>query len=262
MLPSRPTLFLALLLISASVSDAQIAAPEADPDIVTDRPDITESSIVVPRANLQFENGWTWTRDQGTETIDASETLVRLGISSRTEFRLVAPNYLEQGSGGVAPSGFGDAAVGFKQQLGPLPGDLGLSVIVGLSLPTGSARASSHGFDPFIKFPWSKGLKRGWSIGGMQSFFSSTQERARNFTWEPTFYVEKELVKQLAAFAEYAADLPTLGHLRQVAHFGTTYRITAGQQFDFHFGFGLSRAAPAHFFALGYSFRVGRLWGR
>jgi hypothetical protein len=36
-----------------------------DVDIVTDRPDVTESSIVIPNGSFQLENGFTWKRDQG-----------------------------------------------------------------------------------------------------------------------------------------------------------------------------------------------------
>lgn len=67
--------------------------PSADPEIVTDRPDVTESSIVVPKGSLQFENGLTWTSDHGQSALDLSETLARFGISRLTELRFVVPNY-------------------------------------------------------------------------------------------------------------------------------------------------------------------------
>ena len=229
-----------------------------DPDIVTDRPDITESSIVIPKGSIQLENGFAWTSDHRTGTLDASETLIRLGVSNRFELRVVAPNYLGNLSG--SPTGFSDIAIGFKQQIGPLPGDIDLSVIVALSLPTGAAPISSHGFDPFLKLPWSKELKSGWSIGGMQSLFWYTQDKERNLTWEPTLYLERELDKHADVFCEYGADFPAFGGPRHVAHFGAAYKLTPKQQVDFHFGFGLSPAAPERFFAGGYSFRIDGLW--
>jgi hypothetical protein len=36
----------------------------------------------------------TWTNDRGKQTLGFSETLVRLGVSRRTELRFVAPNRL------------------------------------------------------------------------------------------------------------------------------------------------------------------------
>ena len=104
--------------------------PPVDPEIVTDWPDITESAIVVPKDSLQFENGATWTSDRGQTPIVLSETLVRFGISDRTEFRFVAPNYFDSLTRPNSTSGFDDIAVGMKRQLSPLPGDVDLAVIV------------------------------------------------------------------------------------------------------------------------------------
>ena len=233
----------------------------SDVDIVTDRPDVTDSSIVVPKGSFQLENGFTWTRDQGDTSVDFTETLMRVGVSERTEVRLVVPNYEAGISGSPGRSGFSDIAVGVKQQLGPLPGQFDLSVIATLSLPTGAERISSHGFDPFIKFPWSKEIAKSWTIGGMQSFFWNTQGGRRNPTWETTFTAEREITKVLSAFAEYAGDFARHGGSQQIAHVGAAYRLTPKQQIDFHFGFGLSPAAPNRFFAFGYSIRLDDLFG-
>jgi hypothetical protein len=186
---------------------------------------------------------------------------MRFGVSTRTEVRIVVPNYLG-GISGPDATGFGDIALGLKQQLGPLRGGFDLSMIIALSLPTGARRVSSHGYDPFIKFPWSKELKAGWSIGGMQSLFWNTDSGKRHGLWEPTFYIEKEITKPWGAFVEYAGDFAQQGGQKEISHFGTAYRLTPRQQVDFHFGFGVSHAAPRHFFALGYSFRIDKLWGR
>jgi hypothetical protein len=240
----------------------QSQPPAADPEIVTDRPDITESAIVVPKGSLQVENGLTWASDHGRTAFDLSETLVRFGVSQRTELRIVVPNYLEALTGLGSASGFGDVAVGMKQQLGPLPGEFDLSVIVAVSLPTGADRLSSHGYDPFVKLPWSRDLQQGWSIGGMESLFWFTEDRRRNLTKESTFYIEKQITKPWDAFAEYGGDFAQRGGSKEVAHFGTAYKLTPKNQIDFHFGFGLSHATPSRFFAVGYSFRIDNLWKR
>jgi hypothetical protein len=240
----------------------QNAPPPAIPEINTDRPDVTEASTVIPKGSLQLENGMTWTNDHGTQTLDLSESLLRIGLADRTELRVVVPNFLAGLARTGGATGFGDMALGMKQQLGPLAGDIDLSVIVALSLPTGANRISSHGYDPFVKFPWSKDVKAGWSVGGMQSLFLYTDASRRNPTYETTFYLEKQLTKRCDAFAEYVGDFARYGGSSQIGHFGSAYRVTETQQVDFHFGFGLSHAAPSRFFAVGYSVRVDKLWGR
>ena len=72
----------AFCLLLAQFAHAQ--TPVKDPDIVTDRPDITESAIMVPPRSLQFENGMAWTLNHSQKVVDISETLVRLGVTSRT----------------------------------------------------------------------------------------------------------------------------------------------------------------------------------
>jgi hypothetical protein len=94
----------------------------------------------------------------------------------------------------------------------------------------------------------------------MQSVFWNTEDGKRNLTGEQTFYIEKEITKPWDAFAEYAGDFAQWGGSKQIAHLGTAYRITVRQQVDFHFGFGLSHTAPGRFFAVGYSFRIDRVW--
>jgi hypothetical protein len=113
-----------------------------------------------------------------------------------------------------------------------------------------------------VKFPWSKELAGGWSIGGMQSVFWYTDAGRRNRTWEPTFYLERELTKRSDAFLEYAGDFAQRGGSRQIAHCGAAYRIRPHQQVDFHFGFGLTHDAPSRFIAVGYSIRIDRGWNR
>jgi hypothetical protein len=253
---------MALLLAAVTVAAYAQSEPATDAVIVTDRPDITESAIVVPKGSLQFENGLTRTSDHGQATLDLSETLVRFGVVDRTELRVVVPNYITGLTGPTSASGFGDVAVGLKQQLGPQLSEVDLAVIIAISLPTGADRITSHGFDPFIKFPWSKDFSEGWSFGGMESMFWYTQDRRRNLTGESTLYIEKQITKPWDAFAEYGGDFAQRGGLREVAHFGTAYKVTPKNQIDFHFGFGLSHATPGRFFAVGYSFRIDDPWKR
>jgi hypothetical protein len=132
-------------------------------------------------------------------------------------------------------------------------------VILGVSLPSGAKSLSSGGFDPFIKFPWSKDLWRGWSIGGMQSIFWNTDQGRRNEVWEPTLYIEKQIVKPLDAFLEYVGDYTRRGETRQLVHIGAALKLNATSQVDVHFGFGLNRETPAHLVGIGYSVRFDHL---
>jgi hypothetical protein len=52
-----------------------LAQLSGDNEIVTDRPDITESAIVVPTASLQAENGATWTGGRHATGLDICQSI-------------------------------------------------------------------------------------------------------------------------------------------------------------------------------------------
>src|SRR5437899_1194014 len=89
-------------------------APEAE--IVTDRPDITESSIMIPAGRVQVENGLTWIANHGKRTADALQSLLRVGVGGRTEVRLGIPDYVYSLSRHTPRSGFTAVSVGVKQE--------------------------------------------------------------------------------------------------------------------------------------------------
>ena len=243
-----------LVIILADALPLQAQEPAASP-ITTDRPAITNSSVVVPSGDLQVENGVLETRGQGQSAIDAPETLVRFGVAKTTELRIAIPDYLHNltasdGSG----SGIGDLVIGVKQQLGPTHG-FDVSVIAFLSLPTGATGVSSGGYDPGLQVPWSRALSDNWTAAGMLSVYWPTQGRARNVTAESTFLLDRQLRKPWDAFAEYAGDFPEVGPPRHLLHVGTALKLGAQHQIDFHLGVGLSSAAVDHIIGVGYSVR-------
>jgi hypothetical protein len=142
-----------------------------------------------------------------------------------------------------------------KRQLGPAAG-FDVSLVVSLSLPTGAAAISSHGYDPAAQLPWSRALSPNWTAAGMLSVYWPIQDGSRNLTGETTFLMDRQLTKIWDAFVEYAGDFPEQGGPRHLAHFGTAYRLTPRQQIDFHVGVGLSSAAVEHLIGVGYSFRL------
>jgi hypothetical protein len=240
-----------LLLGGLAFGQSAASDPAAAP-IVTDRPAVTDSSIVVPLGSLQFENGVEDALSHGQWTWDGSETLVRFGVASKTELRLTVPDYFCPAE---TPCGFGDPAVGMKQQLGPAAG-FDVSVVLTLSFPAGANAYSSHGYDPSVQVPWSRSVSANWTIAGMLSVYWLTEDGRRNTTGEATFLIDRQLTKTWDAFLEYAGDFPESGRPRQLLHFGTSFRPTPHQQIDFHVGQGLSSATVHHFIGFGYSFRL------
>lgn len=232
--------------------------PTADDEIATDRPDVTNSSLVVPLGSFQAENGLDWIVQHGAKTLDGTNTRLRLGIVHCTELLIDLPNYFDSLNGAKA-SGFSNGVISFKRQL-LVPFGFGLSATAGLGFPSGSSRISGRGYQPYIQFPWSHGVADSWAIVGMFTVSWFPSESKRNPTFEPTLSLEREFGPAADLFVEYVGDY---GHERptQLVDTGVSWRLTKTQQLDFHFGTGLNSSSVDHYFGLGYSFRLDGLFG-
>jgi hypothetical protein len=219
--------------------------------IATDRPAITNSSVVVPSGSVQVENGLEVTTASGQRTFDGPESLVAFGLTGATELRFTIPDYIDS----PTSSGFGDPGLGVKQQIGHTSTGFDVSLIAFLSFPAGATAISSHGYDPGLQLPWSQKVSQNWTAAGMVSLYWLTQSGTRNLTGESTFLLDRQLTGPWDAFVEYAGDFPQHGGPRHLLHVGTAYKLGPLQQLDLHVGAGLSRAAPDHFIGVGYSFR-------
>jgi len=240
---------------AALLSALATASTVADPDttINTDRPAVTESSVVVPAGALQIESGLLQSDAQGRDVLDLPEAWLRYGLLERTELRLTIPDYYRDLRGGAAGmGGFGDVALGLKQQLGPV-GGFDLSLVAFVSLPTGARPISSGGYDPGVQLPWSRSLTGSWTVAGQLAAYAPTVAGARNYTGEVTVLFDRQLSAPWDAFIEYAGDFPQRGGSPQLLHAGTAYKLSPRQQLDLHAAVGLSHAAPRAFIGVGYS---------
>jgi hypothetical protein len=197
-------LFVSAIATGASAIFAADVCPNSASEISTDRPDVTNSSRVVPYGSLQIENGVDWTVSQGSDVISGSETRLRLGIAQCTELLADVPTYFYS-LNGRASSGFSDFIVSMKREL-PVPFGFELSATGGLGFPTGSTKTSSHGYDPYVQVPWSRRIADDWSVHGMFTVTWFTRRRKINPTFEPTLSLERELGPTRDLFVEYVGE--------------------------------------------------------
>ena len=250
-------IFIALDTVDARAEGENCPTPKDE--ISTDRPDVTNSSVVVPVGSFQSENGInTYARDGGRE-IDGTNTRWRLGVAPCFEIFADVPTYFAniRAPGG---SGWTDVAPAVKWQISPLPGKIDLSVTAGVFLPTGTAAIAGRGSQPYLQLPWSWELHDGWGLSGMfTEFFRPADLTAKRVT-ETTFVVEKKLTERLSLFTEYVGDYPKGFGPLLLLNSGGMYRLTPHQQVDFHVAFGLNHNSPSYTVGVGYSFRVDGLF--
>jgi len=234
------------------------SCPTARDEIATDRPDVTNSSLVVPTGSLQNENGVNFSMRDDGRTIDGTNSRWRLGVAPCLELLVDLPTYFAnvQGPGN---SGFSDVAPAVKWQISPIPGKVDLSAVFGVALPTGAAAIAGRGAQPYLQFPWSWELHDGWSINGMFTEFFRPADLTTKRITETTFVLEKKLAEGFSVFTEYVGEYPEGAGPSLFLNSGAIYHMTRTQQVDFHIAFGLNHNAPSYIFGVGYSFRLDGL---
>jgi hypothetical protein len=228
-------------------------------EIATDRPDVTNSSLVVPVGSLQSENGVDLISSSGARVLNGTNSRLRVGLSPCVELLVDLPSYSAVAHG-PADWGFSNLSPAFKWQISPLPGKFDLSATAGVGLPTGASRISGPGAQPYLQFPWSVELSDDWSTNGMVTEFFRPSDPANRLVSQYTFVLERKFGRQTDLFVEYVANVGWGGPTSQLINSGLAYRITPTHQADFHVAFGLDRSAPSWIVGVGYSFRLDHLF--
>jgi Putative MetA-pathway of phenol degradation len=245
----------------AAIDARADSCPTAKDEIATDRPDVTNSSIVVPTGSFQSENGVNFRGQDGGQTIDGTNTRWRLGIAPCLEILMDLPTYFGTVRG-PGSQGFTDVEPAIKWQVSPVPGKIDLSLVAGLGLPTGTLSIAGPGVQPYLQMPWSWELHDGWGVSGMLTEFFRPSDVVTPGITEATFSLEKKLTEKASLFVEYVGDYPENGSPSQLFNSGGSYRLTPTQQVDFHVAFGLNHNAPSYIVGVGYSFRIDGLFAQ
>ncbi len=127
---------LALVLVTVAPS----ASAQSDEGIDPDRPDVTDSTHIVPPGLVQIEIGGLYTRDSPGQTSAASPVMVRVGLKDWLEARISADGLDTQSASELRQTGFGNVQLGAKLRLWAEAGGAPvLSILPTVTLPTADA---------------------------------------------------------------------------------------------------------------------------
>src|ERR1700730_18245697 len=227
--------------------------PSPQSEIATDRPDVTNSSLVVPTGSFQSENGINTSRQSAGSGFDGTNSRLRFGVAPCLELLVDIPTYVGRLSG-TTNTGFSNVTPALKWQVSALPEPASLSVVVGAGLPTGTAAITGPGLQPYLPFPWAYEL--GGGVSGMFTSFFRPSDFSNHQTSEATFVIEKKISEKMSVFAEYVGDYPSRGASVALLNVGGGYLLSRTQQIDFHMAFGLNGNSPNYIIGVGYSFRL------
>jgi hypothetical protein len=141
---SNASCFLLGLLVIGATETRADSCPSQPDEIATDRPDVTNSSLVVPVGSFQSENGVNLSARDGGRILDETNTRWRVGVAPCLEVLVDLPSYLSN-LRSPRHAGFTDVAPAVKWQISSLPGSIDLSMVVGVALPTGAVDIAGRG---------------------------------------------------------------------------------------------------------------------
>ncbi len=243
-------------------SGAAAIAAAAKPELVTDRPDFTESSEVIPRGLFQFESGFSYEGDNAagvrSRSISAPSALMRIGLGHRAELRIGADGLLSESVRGHRVSGHSDMDLGAKFRLlneGAAGVDLALLPMV--SLPTGADGFSSGGADPTLKITWARELPAGFGLTGNFNFSSLSEDGSRFHQEAVSLSLGHGLAAGWGGYVEgYGFSKMARDEGKGMTfNGGVSHPIGEDMQFDVEAGRGLSAAAPDWFVGVGFALR-------
>ncbi len=255
------------LLIIVLVLIGKVLIAQEEPDIITDRPDRTESSWTIPKHRLQIESGFLFQTTQ-IDNVTLNETvyqgtLLRYGLLDNFELRVgtaYSKSELEvaraSGDSVETATGFEPLSIGFKilivEEKGWIPrmSFMGSVVIPGAS----SKEMRLRHYAPKFRFTGE------YTITDWVSFGFNVGADWNAIVADATGFVSAvfgfSVLPWLGAFAEYYIFLPHGDILDQSLHGGFTFPVRHNLQFDMSAGLGLNTISPDYFVAAGFAWRI------
>jgi hypothetical protein len=263
----------AMLLAAPSPIHAQLTPPEDPaPELVTDRPDQTESASVVPAGYFQLETGVSYSRDDDgvfvVRTLSGPGTLVRIGVGGRTELRVGWDGWVEEKFDSGQPriadgsvSGLGDGSLGAKVKLREEAGALPeMAILASINLAVGDDEVTSDELDPSVRLAFAHTLSD--RVGLSYNLGAERFTEGDTFTrYLYTVALGGAFTDRLGGFVEVFGEKPESGALggTQVSlDGGVTYLVRPNLQLDAFAGAGVSDDAPDWIAGIGLSVRWPR----
>ncbi len=246
-----------------------------DDNLVTDRPDFTESPETIPFGRFQLEMGYTFTYDREgkdrTRDHTAPELLLRVGIVEDFELRFgwIGYSFTETQSqertragrritNETWDQGSNDFELGFKLKVAEQDGIRPhLAILGAATFPSGSANISPGDVEPLGALLRAYDLSDSVALAG-QFVLAAPVEDSRRFVQTATsISLGISLTERLGTYVEYVGVYHNTRDT-DCAHTlngGFTYLINNNLQIDIRAGAGLNEEADDFFAGAGLSWR-------
>lgn len=264
----KTRLLVSCLLLALTVIASPARSQDEEDEIVTDRPDITESSLVVGPGRFQIETGLLReyrSRGRSDERGLLTPTLLRYGLSRNWEARLETDGFsrlrtFSPGAGVERTAGYSPLAPGAKYTFQrPAEGSRRptLGAIFHVNVPSGSGAFRGRKLTGDAKLAADWDLAPKWALGVNAGFGWEEDDSGDVFAFGlVTGSVGREWTDRLNSFIELAFQGPetSRGGHALILDGGFTYLVAPLTQLDVAVGTGLSGRTPADtFWTMGIS---------
>ncbi|MFB6320026.1 transporter [Saccharicrinis sp. FJH54] len=238
-----------ILLISLQNGFAQ--------DMVTDRPDQTESASIVPKLHVQLESGFDFTDASSLSDIKdvkSIQSLLRFGLTSVLELRLRFSNETATLVNDPENSISNILNPGFKYRLFKGAGLIPDVAVMGSFLLPVTSDDGSQFWSPEIRLAAQHDLLDFLSMGYNLALFWDNN----NYDTQKFYSVSMGLnvIPKTGLFLElFGEDYRTLGTMGYIDG-GFTFNIINNIQLDAYLGYGLNDNANDMFWGVGLSVRL------
>lgn len=237
-----------------------IATAQQPARIDTDRPDQTESALVIPQKYFQAEFGFGKENSKEKNyTLIHPTALLKYGVHKRVELRLVATffsAYARQIPNTKKITGVEPIEIGTKISLfderGILPQT---ALIIHVGLPFASTHPNQQQkFFPSFRFTMQNSITDnfaiGYNLGAAWNGYTNRPEWL--YTFSPNFNIGRKWYAYAEIFGFINSDAPNFHNVDA----GIAYYISNNLKIDLSSGAGLSSSGLKNYIALGFSFRL------
>jgi len=253
------------LTLSAVLKTASICFSQESENIdelITDRPDQTESASIVPVGSIQLETGGFIEKDNAIDNVNYSNltyntSLFRIGLTKTFELRLIQEIFQEEIKSDFFKSkneGFGPLAVGGKFKISEENGLIPeAAFLTHVTIPTGKDIFRPQHAAMDFRFIGENTLSEKW--GFAYNFGGEWSGDDLLFTGIYTAVLGTDLTNQVGLFLESYGFITEGMEGDHRFDAGFTYSPKPLLQFDISAGVGLTEVAPDYFVSLGLSTR-------
>lgn len=245
----RKSMFLILLFTTSITSIGQ--------QIITDRPDQTESSSTVPKGSLQIESGlllgFSDKELSSERQFIGPSSLFRYGLTNALEVRIVNQfESIKYKSNNQEISGISDLEIGVKLQLFQSEGtNAEIAFLSHLVLPTGSNDLTNDKLGTINKLAFSHELNKKLGLGYNLGYnYFGTGKGDLTYSLVLGFKINEKTGIYLEPYGELVDIREHLANFDS----GFTYLLNDNFQLDFSFGTGINHTM--NYISTGFSWNI------